>query len=61
MRNTTENANTPRNSADTKIMWDMLTEEQQAELILINAASKRNQEQERFKNAGAPDLTVEEV
>ena len=46
---------------DLKKLWDMLTEEQQAELILINAASKRNQEQERFKNAGAPDLTVEEV
>lgn len=42
-------------------MWDMLTEDQQAELIVINAASKRNQEEERFKNAGAPALTVEEV
>lgn len=53
MRNTTENTNARKNSAD---VWIKLTEGQQAEILLINAASKRNHEQERFKNAGAPDL-----
>ena len=46
---------------DLKKLWDMLTEEQQAELVAIAAASRHNRDLERFNNHGAPGYEVKEV
>ena len=42
-------------------LWDMLTDEQRAEITAIAAASQYNCDLERCNNHGAPDLTGEEV
>ena len=55
------NTNAPEDMKDTGKAWDLLTDEQKANLILVNAVIKQNKEQERIENAEAPELYVVEV
>lgn len=61
MNNTQKNTNAPENSPDMGKAWNLLTDEQKAELILINAVIQQDKEQERIKNGEAPELYVVEV
>lgn len=61
MNNTQKNTNAPENTPDMGKAWDLLTDEQKANLILVNAVIKQNKEQERIENAEAPEHYVVEV
>lgn len=61
MSSTHENTNAPENTLDMGKAWELLTDEQKAELILVNAVIQQNKELERTKNAEAPELYVVEV
>lgn len=43
------------------VLWDMLTDEQKAEVLVINAAAKDNKEKARIAAGEAEGLAIEEV
>lgn len=61
MSSTHKNTNAPEDTNDMGKAWNLLTDEQKANLILVNAVIQQNKELERIKNAEAPELYVVEV
>lgn len=53
--------NTIATTENGAMLWDMLTDEQKAEVLAINAAAKDNNEKARIAAGEAAGLAIKEV
>ena len=53
--------NTIATTESDAILWDMLTDEQKAEIVAINAAAKDNNEKARIAAGEPAGLAIKEV